>query len=135
VDYFKPTLTKKGRSKLIEDPIAPVTEARDALIILTSVEKHDELNPQAVAKKGVEEVALLSHRLKVKTLVLHPFTHLFDQLSTPKVAITTLQLMKDELEQRGFNVTRTPFGWSNALEIKAKGHPLSRIARRVELAR
>jgi threonyl-tRNA synthetase len=135
VDYFKSTLTKKGRSKLIEDPIATVTEARDALIILTSVEKHDEPNPQAVAKKGVEEVALLSHRLKVKTLVLHPFTHLFGQLSTPKVAITTLQLMKEELEQRGFNVTRTPFGWFNALEIKAKGHPLSRIARHVELAR
>jgi threonyl-tRNA synthetase len=41
--------------------------------------------------------------------------------------------MKEELRQRGFEVTRTPFGWFNTLEIKAKGHPLSRVARRVEL--
>ena len=133
VDYFKSVLTKKGRSKLIEDSTIKTTEVEDALIILTSVEKQDEPHPSEVATKAVEEVIQLSHRLKVKTLVLHPFTHLFGQLSTPQVAITTLQFMKEQLEQRGFDVTRTPFGWFNTLELKAKGHPLSRIARRVEL--
>jgi threonyl-tRNA synthetase len=133
VDYFKSTLTKKGRSKLIEDPIIKTTEVEDALIILTSVEKHDEPNPPDVAKKAIKEVAELGYRLKVKTLVLHPFTHLFGQLSTPEVAITVLELMKEGLGQCGFEVTRTPFGWFNTLELKAKGHPLSRIARRVEV--
>ena len=28
-------------------------------------------------------------------------------------------------------VTRTPFGWFNTLEIRAKGHPLSRVARTI----
>jgi threonyl-tRNA synthetase len=26
-------------------------------------------------------------------------------------------------------VVRTPFGWFNTLDIQAKGHPLSRVAR------
>jgi threonyl-tRNA synthetase len=133
VDYFKSTLTKKGRSKLIENPITKTTEVKDALIVLTSVERQDEFNFSEVARKAVKEVAQLSHQLKVTTLVLHPFTHLFGQLSTPHVAVKTLDLMKEQLAQNGFAVTRTPFGWFNTLEIKAKGHPLSRIARRVEL--
>lgn len=133
VDYFKSTLTKKGRSKLVETPTTTTTEVEDALIILASIEKQDEPNPPDIAKKAIEEVAELSHQLKVKTLVLHPFTHLFGQLSTPEVAITTLQLMEEGLRQRGFEVTRTPFGWFNTLELKAKGHPLSRVARRVKI--
>jgi threonyl-tRNA synthetase len=84
VDYFKSTLTKKGRSKLIEDPVNKITEVEDTLIILTSVEKHDELNYSEVAKEAVNDVTELSHQLKVTTLVLHPFIHLFGQLSTPK---------------------------------------------------
>jgi threonyl-tRNA synthetase len=133
VDYFKSTLTKKGRSKLVETPTTTTTEVEDALIILASIEKPDESNPSYILKKAIEEVAELSQQLKVKTLVLHPFTHLFGQLSKPDVAIMALKLMKEGLEQRGFEVTRTPFGWFNTLELKAKGHHLSRVARRIEL--
>lgn len=133
VDYFKSTLTKKGRSKLIEKPTAQTTEVKDALIVLTSIEKQDEPNPPDVATKAIEEVDALSQQLKVKTIVLHPFTHLFGQLSTPEAAITTLKLMEEGLGQRGFEVTLTPFGWFNTLELKAKGHPLSRVARRITL--
>ena len=28
-------------------------------------------------------------------------------------------------------MTRTPFGWFNILDIRAKGHPLSRVARTI----
>lgn len=133
VDYFKSTLTKKGRSKLIEKPTSKTTEVKDALIILTSIEKQDETNPPEIAKKAIKELAKLSQQLKVKTMVLHPFTHLFGQLSKPDVAITTLKLMEKGLGNLGFAVTRTPFGWFNTLELKAKGHPLSRVARRIEL--
>ncbi len=133
VDYFKSTLTKKGRSKIIEDSIVKTTEVEDALIILSCVEKRDEFDPHKVAIKAVEEVVGLSQRLKVNTLVLHPFTHLFGHLSTPEVAIATLEYMKKELKLRKFEVIRTPFGWFNTLELKAKGHPLSRVARQVTL--
>ena len=37
--------------------------------------------------------------------------------------------MESLLRERGIEAIRTPFGWFNTLEMKAKGHPLSRVAR------
>jgi len=133
VGYFSCTVTEKGRSKIIEDPPSKTIEAEEALLVLASVEKQDETSPEDVSRKAVEEVSKLGHQLKVNTIVLHPFAHLFGEMSKPEVAMKTLKLTEEGLVQRGFEVTRTPFGWFNTLELKAKGHPLSRIARKVSV--
>jgi len=129
VDYFSCTITEKGRSKIIEDPPSKTVEAKEALLVLASVEKQDETSPEDVSRKAIEEVAKLGHQLKVNAIILHPFAHLFGEMSKPEVAIKTLKLTEEGLVQRGFKVIRTPFGWFNTLELKAKGHPLSRVAR------
>jgi len=36
------------------------------------------------------------------------------------------------LKLKNYSVLRLPFGWFNELEMKAKGHPLSRISRIIE---
>ncbi len=135
VDQFSSTITKKGRSKIVEnyDPTSKTTQVNEALIILTSVEKKDELSPRNVSKKAADEITKLARQVKVNTIVLHPFAHLFADLSRPDIAVETLKLTEGELVERGFKVIRTPFGWFNTLELKAKGHPLSRVARKVEL--
>ncbi len=132
VDHFSSTITEKGRSKLVEDwdPERTIT-VQEALLILTSVEKQDEPNPANTSEKAADEIARLAHKLKVDTIVLHPFAHLFSDLSKPETAVETLKLTEKELVRRGFTVTRTPFGWFNTLEMKAKGHPLSRVARTI----
>jgi len=131
VDYFACTITEKGRSKVFEDldPNSRTTVVNEALLILASVEKQDEINPEIVSKKAMEEISSLAKQLKVDTIVLHPFAHLFAELSKPEVAIKVLKLVQEELLDCGFRVVRTPFGWFNTLELKAKGHPLSRVAR------
>ena len=131
VDRFSSTITEKGRSNVIEDPSPKTTEVGEALVVLASVEKRDETNPENVSRKAVEEIAKVGHQLKVKTIVLHPFAHLFGELSKSDVAIKTMKLTQEGLAQNGFTAIRTPFGWFNTLELKAKGHPLSRIAKKV----
>ena len=135
VDMFRSTITEKGRSKIIEDcaPKAKTTQVDEALIVFTSIEKQDALGPLDISKKAANEIAKLAHQLKVHTIVLHPFAHLFGDLSRPEIAVKTLKLTEEQLVQGGFDVIRTPFGWFNTLELKAKGHPLSRVARRIEL--
>ena len=39
---------------------------------------------------------------------------------------------QEDLLKERYTVLGPPFGWFNELEIKAKGHPLSRISRRIE---
>ena len=133
VDYFKCDITEKGRSKIVEEYTGSATEINEGLIILSSVEKQDEVSPEKIAQKAVNEIINLAEKIKTKNIVIHPFAHLFGELSTPQTAIQVLKIMESELIQRGFNTIRTPFGWFNTLEIKAKGHPLSRVARIITL--
>lgn len=135
VDRFSSTITERGRSKVVEDyePNAKTTEVGEALLVFTSVEKEDETSPDKISEKAVNEITKLANQLKVKVVVLHPFAHLFAEMSSPEVALEILKHVEEGLRQRSFNVIRTPFGWFNTLEIKAKGHPLSRVARIISL--
>ncbi|NLF12305.1 MAG: hypothetical protein GX597_11015 [Anaerolineaceae bacterium] len=129
VDHFKCRITERGRSPVVEEYDDPETETGEALLVLVSVERQDEAAPESVAKKAAAEIVAHAGQLKVRTVVLHPFAHLFAQLSQPAVAVQVLEAVEDGLRGRGLDVIRTPFGWFNTLDVQAKGHPLSRIAR------
>lgn len=131
VDRFISTVTEKGRSKIIEEvtPDSKTADVNEALLVLASVEKNDESYRESVVKKAVSEISKHASRLKIQKIILHPFAHLFADLSKPKIALEILKLSERGLVQRDFEVIRTPFGWFNTLEIKAKGHPLSRVAK------
>ena len=113
---------------MVEEYDDPETVDEEALL-LVSVEKADEAAPEVVSDRAVTEIAAHAASLNVQTLVLHPFAHLFGQLSRPATAVQVLRRMEEALRARGLAVKRTPFGWFNALDIRAKGHPLSRVAR------
>ena len=107
----------------------PVTRVGEALVVLSSIEKGDERRPALVAQRTSEEIAKFASQLKVTTIVLHPFAHLFAELGPPEVAIDILKRTQHELTIVGLQALRTPFGWFNSFQIDAKGHPLSRVAR------
>jgi hypothetical protein len=129
VNSFCCTITEKGRSKVYEPYDDPVTRVDDALVVLSSVEKGDEGNPPLVAQRASAEIHQLASQLKVTTVVLHPFAHLFGELGSPETAIDILSCTQQGLSATGLRCIRTPFGWFNTLQIDAKGHPLSRVAR------
>ena len=131
VNSFCCTITTKGRSKVYEDYNDPVTRVDEALVILASVEQGDEQAPELVAQRAATEIRQLATQLKMAVVVLHPFAHLFGTLSTPQTAIDVLQRTQQALLDAGLQSQRTPFGWFNTLQIDAKGHPLSRVARTV----
>ena len=129
VNSFRCTITEKGRSKVYEPYGDPVTQVSDALIVLSSIERGDERAPERVATRASAEIAKLAAQLKVTTVVLHPFAHLFAELGPPATAIEVLSLTQQKLLAAGLHSLRTPFGWFNTLQIDAKGHPLSRVSR------
>lgn len=129
VNSFCCTITTKGRSRVFEPYDDPVTRVGEALVVLTSVEKGDDRAPGVVAGRAAAEIRQLATQLKVSTVVVHPFAHLFGDLSPPEVAIEVMQRTHQELLAAGLDSRRTPFGWFNTLQIDAKGHPISRVAR------
>jgi hypothetical protein len=129
-DHFRSEVTEKGRSPVREDG-EKITDVAECILVYAACEKTDEANPLSVAAKGVAEVAKHLKQLKVDTVVLHSFAHLFVELSAPQVALDVLKDMERQLAEQGFRVARTPFGWFHELTMKAKGHPLSRVARQL----
>ena len=131
VNSFCCIITTKGRSKVYEEYNDPVTRVDEALLVLSSVERGDEGAPERVASRASAEIVNLATQLKITTVVLHPFAHLFAELSAPDVAIDVLSRTQQALIEAGLQTYRTPFGWFNTLQIDAKGHPISRVARMV----
>jgi threonyl-tRNA synthetase len=124
-------MTEKGRSPLREELEDHSIEAGPCLLIYAACEKCDETDPAGVILRAAGEVSRLARQLKIDTVVVHSFAHLFVELSSPQTALQILQGLEARLRSDGFTTFRTPFGWFNTLEIKAKGHPLSRVAREI----
>jgi threonyl-tRNA synthetase len=129
VDSFVSRITEKGRSPVVEPMGERETRVGESILVLASVEKNDEPAPQIVAERAAAMLADHARKLKVDTIVLHSFAHLFAELAAPTVAVEVLKATELRLAAQGLRVVRTPFGYFNELEIKAKGHPLSRLAR------
>ena len=129
-DYFKYTATKRSRSKVYEELTEDNKEnmLENVIVLFISIEKQDEIRPDFI-KKSVHEIKNIIDQLKVSNIIILSFAHLFGQLSSPEFGLESLKELTSILKGEGFTVVRPPFGWFNELEMKAKGHPLSRISR------
>ncbi len=129
VDYVRAVPTERGRSGLVEE--AKAVTADNALLVFANFEKSDETRQVEVAEKAIAELASIAGQLKVTRMVLNPFAHLFAEPSRPEVAAGMLERARTGLVARGFDVQKLAFGMFYELELKAKGHRLSRIARSI----
>jgi len=104
----------------------------ESLVVFTAVEKDDEKNPATVVNNLIEEIKTVNEQVNAKNIVLYPYAHLSSSLSSPKVAIAILKEAEAELNAKGFEVYRVPFGWYKSFEISCKGHPLSELSRNID---
>ncbi len=130
LDFFWYKVTQRGRSKVFEDVSENLVESRieDVIAFFLSVDKEDE-EKENIIDKTVDEMESILKQLKVTNIVLIPFAHLFGELSSPRFALETLKKLHLILTNKGYTTIRLPFGWFHELEMKAKGHPLSRVSR------
>lgn len=124
---FKPLKKAlKNPEKLTKDAEKEKT-IKDALVILTAVEKGD-VNEKAL----VENIISLCSQVKTNNIVLYPYAHLSSDLASPDLAIKILQNAEKKLKSKKYKVTRAPFGYYKEFEIKVKGHPLSELSREIK---
>ncbi len=129
VNSFSCTVTSKGRSPVIEEPESKTLSTGEAVVVLAAVEKDDEARPDQVAAAAATTIADHCAQLKVNSVVVCSFAHLFTELARAEIAVYSLGEVVEDLRERGMDVSKTPFGWFNTFEMNAKGHPLSRVAR------
>lgn len=130
VDAFVAEPTERGRSKVADVEPKAVTVG-EGLVVFAAAEKADEGDPSGAAERGARAIEDVARQLGATTVVLHSFAHLFTELAAPAGARAILDETQSLLATRGYTVQQSAFGWFNRLEMRAKGHPLSRVARQV----
>ncbi|MDA4121430.1 MAG: threonine--tRNA ligase [Thaumarchaeota archaeon] len=98
----------------------------ELVVLFTAVEKGDD---EQTAKQAIAESKEFLAKLGVKRLMIYPFAHLSQDLARPAEALPVLLAMENEAKAASLLTMRSPFGWTKALQIKVKGHPLAEMSR------
>ncbi|HLY32382.1 MAG TPA: threonyl-tRNA synthetase editing domain-containing protein [Ktedonobacterales bacterium] len=131
VDAFVAEPTERGRSPVADNEPQTI-RIEEGLVVFAAAEQADESEPAAIAGRAAAAIVQTAHNLGTQTIVLHSFAHLFvDKLAAPAVARDILNQTQTLLIEQGYTASQSAFGWFNRLELHAKGHAFSRVARRV----
>jgi len=88
--------------------------------VYAAFEKADETDAMAVVQRATAEVTKLARQLKVDTIVLHSFAHLFVELSSPQTALDILKGSEARLQEVGLPCTARRSAGSTRCRSRAK---------------
>ncbi len=111
-----------------EEEYLPSLKKENVLVVFTTVEKGDD---KEIVKKAIDNIKDIFSKVKASCVVIYPYAHLSNNLSSPDVAISSLKEIEKELKGSGIETYRAPFGWYKAFSISCYGHPLSELSRRI----
>ncbi len=116
------------RDKAVEnpEPLTPELEkgfAKNALVVFMSVEENDTEDPNYVDYVA-DEILDVLNKVKASQIVLYPYAHLSPNLAKPGKALSVLLAVYNKLREKSpVPVSRAPFGYYKAFDIKCYGHP------------
>jgi threonyl-tRNA synthetase len=126
----------EAREKAVKEP-EPLDESHkrgaleNGLVVFSTVEKNDEQEPEQIATNAASSIEEVLGWLKTKKVMVYPYAHLSTSLASREPAIAILKALEEKLAQKGYEVSRSPFGWYKSFTIAAKGHPLSELSRTI----
>src|SRR5467141_408647 len=126
----------ESKEKAVKEPESIPDHAKkgtlqDGLVVFTTVEKGDEQSPENTATNAAASIEEVLGWLKTNRGMIYPYAHLSTDLAGREPAIETLKILEGKLAEKGYEVSRAPFGWYKSFTISAKGHPLSELSRTV----
>ena len=104
-------------------------EERDCLVVFFHAEQADQEDERhkKVFKQTLKHIKWLSNKREWKNVVLHSFTHLGGETADAQYGQTFMRDLVDRLQQNGYRVNCTPFGWFCSWEICVYGDSLAKV--------
>ncbi|MFC1681988.1 threonyl-tRNA synthetase editing domain-containing protein, partial [Nanoarchaeota archaeon] len=132
-DYikFKPLKKALNQIKPLSEKEKQETHVKDALVVMTAVEKSDK-DVKGIVDQLTSNIKELAEKVSAKNIVLYPYAHLSSDLAPPELAANVLEQAEKSLK-KFFKVIRAPFGYYKQFEMKVKGHPLSELSREIKV--
>ncbi len=114
--------------KTIENVVDGVSrEVQDSVVGFIHVEPEDEERASKVETKLVKNLKWLAGKWETKRIVLHSFAHLAEEKADVEFSQGLFERAHKRLDESGYEVIETPYGYFNDLELVAPGHPLARV--------
>lgn len=126
VDEFSYFPQQKNLENTIE-----ITEGKQfsrAILSFIQIEQTDEENDvKSREKKLVNHLKWVARKNETNSIILHSFAHLSESKASTEFTKTLFNEAEKRLQNAGYSVAQTPFGYFLDLNIKAPGFSLARI--------
>jgi hypothetical protein len=106
---------------------AEPADNENCVVAFIHVEPQDLESESSAETKLVKNVKWLARKWKITEIILHSFTHLGEEKAEAGEARALLGRVQKRLENAGYAVAQTPYGYFLDLVIQARGHPLARV--------
>jgi len=112
-------------------PAVPDNEKEDSLenavVVFYHVEKEDEEKGKGVLEKLVKNIKWLAGKFGTKHVVIHSFNHLSSSKASPEFSEELINQATERLQNTGYTVMCTPFGYFNEFIIHVGGESLAKV--------
>ncbi|WP_445476083.1 threonyl-tRNA synthetase editing domain-containing protein [Methanococcoides methylutens] len=103
----------------------------DTAVVFIHVEAEDELRKNKVVKSAVANLKWYLNKVNKERIVLHSFAHLSSSKSSPEFAVEVILAIKEKLENKGFDVHTTAFGYFSEFSIHVRGESLAKVFKEI----
>jgi len=121
----------KSFSKTLDEVEEQEVEEKveDCVVVFMHAETKDETGDERrrVFKNTLKHVKWLANKRDMKNVVLHSFTHLGGENASPEFAREFLTELTERLENTGYQVWSTPFGYFCEWDLSVHGESLAKV--------
>ena len=130
--FLARNFTWKPFSQTLPDaPPAQPGSVTDAVIAFMHIEASDEGDSSRVFRRALKHLKWLANKRQFKTIVLHSFTHLGGENADPDFAQAFFSDLAERLQNTGYTVEITPFGWFCSWQLDVYGESLAKVYKEI----
>jgi len=127
--FYAHTWWFKTASKSL--PQAPDIEKEDAIektvVVFFHAEAEDETKGKSLLDKVVKNIKWLAGKFGTKSVVIHSFNHLSSSKASPEFSEQIITQAAGKLQNAGYTVMCTPFGYFNEFKMHVGGESLAKV--------
>lgn len=101
--------------------------SEDTVVVFFHVEKEDEEKGKGVLDKFVKNIKWLTGKFGTKNVVIHSFNHLSLSKASPEFSEQLIKQVSERLQNTGYTVMCTPFGYFNEFLVHVGGESLAKV--------
>jgi Archaea-specific editing domain of threonyl-tRNA synthetase len=127
--FYAHTWWFKTASKSL--PQAPDVEREDTVenteVVFFHAEAEDEQKGKGLLDKVVKSIKWLAGKFATKSVVIHSFNHLSASKASPEFSEQIIKQAAEKLQNAGYTVVCTPFGYFNEFKMHVGGESLAKV--------